>query len=138
MKLFSTMFTRGNFKINTAIIILLVFVFRLLFVNATLFLSLTSHKSKSAHHYSNLLKKRRKCVDNDAASGVTNYSALEACEEDLEGEEDVVKANSSVLLFFLTPVLKGITAVSGSGKFFDSSHYNLHLKRYLALSILRI
>ena len=127
------------FKINTTFFIFFAFIFRLLFVNISLATPDTSYNHKlSAKQFSNLLKKRRRSAEVATSSVSKDFSVVEVCEEDLDSEDDLAKANSPVILSILFSFLNYIPFITRSGVSFDSIKCNLFSKRYLALSILRV
>jgi hypothetical protein len=126
------------FKINTTFFIFVAFIFRLLFVNISLATPDTSYSHKlSAKQFSNLLKRRRS-PDVGAQSSAKDFSVVEVCEEDLDSEDDLAKANSPAILSILFSFLNYIPFIPKPGVSFDSIKCNLFPKRYLALSILRV
>ena len=133
------MHTRFNFKLLTAIVISLAFIFRLLFVNIGLVTSLKASPSgkRLTSHVSKLIKRRRG-AEAVVKPNAESYSAVEVCEEDSDTEEDLVKALTAVLLFFLCFFFKRNDSAYGPGHSPGSLPYNLYPKRYLALSTLRL
>ena len=131
--------TLFKFKINTAIIIFMAFIFRLVFVNVSMITPINSKTSKLAvSHFSSKIKKRRKNTEVDAKSSIEKYSATEVCEENLDGEESLIKADLPVLFSFLYSLFNRVTDPIKSNISFDSIKCTLYPKKYLALSTLRI
>mgnify|MGYP001555072555 CR=1 FL=1 len=131
---------RPRFIINTTTFICLAFIFRLVFVNASLLAA--SSNGQTDHFitsdFSHSPKKINRDLTEVSASNVNIYSDAAVCEEDLDGEEVLAKANTPAILsifhcFFnpLTPSFKSIIS-------FDSIKCGLQPKKYLALSILRV
>ena len=91
----------AHFKINSALIICLAFIFRVLFVNVGVISSLTSLQTKAFTKPNLSLNTKRQLIAETPANSVTaENSPMEACEED-SNEENEVKSNS----FFLIQVL---------------------------------
>ena len=90
-----------HFKINSALIICLAFIFRVLFVNVGVISALTASQTKTftKHQFSSGTKKRM-IVETQSNSITSENSPMEVCEED-SNEENGAKSYS----FFLIQVL---------------------------------
>lgn len=129
----------GRIKINTAILICLAFVLRLLFVNIGLISSLDTKHNNSIikTHFSSTIKKRRHI---QSSNNLVNagYSAVEICEEDSD-EVSQQKSNPFLLLqflfsFFSSKIYDQVERVTQFYNYlsYKSSH------RYLAFQVFRI
>jgi hypothetical protein len=125
------------FKINTAIIVFLAFIFRLLFVNVG-WLSSNNSSQNQPLAKSSIVTHKDQSSELKSHSYSRDYMLIELCEEDSDNEEDVVKTHPPVVLFFLQSLFGKIEGSEGSDNPFDSIKCNLFPKRYLSLSILRI
>lgn len=124
----------GKIKINTALIICLAFVFRLLFVNIGLISSFNTNQNKSTikRHFSTVIKKRRKQFDPVTTCNSNGYSSVEILEEGNDNEE-LFRLNAFPLLFLfyskielkIKDVLKRITPFN---KRFAFNSSNRHLE----------
>lgn len=130
-----------HLKINIALVVSLAFIFRLLFTDSCLFSS-TDHVSAGKHisaHCPKATKKRRRDNEVLVKPSFEKYTSLEVYEENPDNEEDLIKADSPVLLSFLySSLFKKTASALVAGNEFDPVKYNLPGKKYLALSILRI
>lgn len=125
------------FKINTALIICLAFIFRLLFVNLPLLPNVNGASHKGGKH-SSVMKKRRRSPEIAVRSNTKDYAVIEVCEENQDNEENEIKTNTPVLLSFLYSLFSNFNLNPGSDNAFDSIKCHLYPKRYLAFSILRV
>jgi hypothetical protein len=134
------MYFRPRYTINTTLLICLAFIFRLLFVNISLFSSVNGSQAGKfdKSHFSNSFKKRRRNPDQVVGSGLTFYSTVEVCDEDSDNEEDLARANTPAVLSLFYSFFNPLTSILKSGSSFDLIKCNLYPKKYLALSILRI
>jgi hypothetical protein len=124
------------FKINTALVICLAFVVRLLFLNLGVFSStFNADQLRSKHSYT--LKKRRTNAEFNSIANTKDYSLVEFCEE-ADTEDDDQKINSPVLLSVLYSFLDKLSFIPKPNISFDRIKSELFPKRYLSLSILRI
>lgn len=132
------MFT--NLKINTSLLICFVFIFRLLSVNANLLSSInTAQKSTLAHTgISHLIYKKRHSDEVSSSVNHKEYKIFEACEEDFEGETDLIKPNLPVILSYFDSIFTPVSVSSKTYQSFDAIKCELYPKKYLAISILRI
>lgn len=89
----------GRLKINTATLICLAFIFRLLFVNIGFIASSNTNQNNNIikRHFSTVIKKRRKSVDPINNSVSLGYSPLEILEED-SNNDDQFKLNPFFLI----------------------------------------
>lgn len=126
-------------KINTALVICLAFVFRLLFLNISVIPSLNTQRNSNFinEHFSTLMK-RRKSVDILSNSNTRENSAIEICEENSGGEDDLSKTNPFILARILYSFLADKAVSLRVGSLFNSVHCKLFSRKYLALSVLRI
>jgi uncharacterized protein YqkB len=126
-------------KINTAIIICIAFIFRLLFVNIGLISSLETQQNNRIikAHFSSTIKKRRhiQSSNNIVNSG---YSTVEICEEDSD-EVSQIKSNPFLLLQFLFSFFssKINDQVEKINQFYNYLSYKSS-HRYLAFQVFRI
>ena len=124
----------GRIKINTAVLICIAFVFRLLFVNIGLVSSLNTNHSNSTikRHFSTVIKKRRKQFDPITSSKNISYSTVELLEEN-SNDDELFRLNAFPLLFLfyskielkIKDVLKRITPFN---KRFSFNSSNRHLE----------
>src|SRR3954469_5808226 len=91
----------GLIKINTALLLCTVFIFRILFVNIGIISSQNTKQNNSSvkTHFSTVIKKRKN-FEATNNSGNCDYSLVEICEEDVD---DDIHLKSSPL--FLIQVL---------------------------------
>jgi hypothetical protein len=123
-------------KINTALIICLAFIVRLLFLNIGIFSSaLSSDHSRAKHSFT--LKKRKTSAEINTVSDSRDYSCVEFCEEDSDNEDDQ-KINTPVILSVLYSFLHKLSFIPKPIFSFGQIKADLFPKRYLSLSILRI
>lgn len=129
-----------RFIINTTIIICLSFVFRLVFVNASLLASVNSSQTDRfiTSDFSHSPKKITRDLTEVTGSTITIYSDAAVCEEDLDSEEDLTRANSPAILSIFYCFFNPLTSSCKSTISFDLIKCGLQPKKYLALSILRI
>jgi hypothetical protein len=124
------------FKINTALVICLAFIVRLLFLNLGVFSSTYNTSDLRAKHSFNL-KKRKTSTEIKEVATTKDYSLTEFCEES-DTEDDDLKINSPVLLSVLYTFINNLGFATKSAFSFDRLKVDLFPKRYLSLSILRI
>ncbi|HXB39357.1 MAG TPA: hypothetical protein VNZ49_02375 [Bacteroidia bacterium] len=124
-----------NLKINIALLLCTMFVFRVLFVNISLLSSSDTPQTKSllAKHFRTIQKRRRHIQAN-----VIDYTAVEICEEVSDNEEELKRAGSPVILSILYSFLKRVTFILKSIRPFDLIKCDLYPRKYLSLSNLRI
>jgi hypothetical protein len=130
-----------SFKIKTALLICLAFVFRLLFFNIGAYASLNSPSGQrlSDHHSSVLKKKRRKELAASVKSPYASEQQVQAlAEESQESEEDDYQFKKASFLFILFSFLKGAFNATKSLVPFDRIKCQLQPKKFLALSVIRI
>ncbi|MGZ3866882.1 MAG: hypothetical protein ACXVC6_00380 [Bacteroidia bacterium] len=127
-------------KIQTAIIIVLVFAFRLFYANVCI--SECPQNSKTCQftssHFKSFIKKRRKAEETVISNQVKASAGQEVFEETRDNEEEPLKADAPVILSYLySPLYENVI---GCGLGNPSGHlsYSLLPKKYLAFSILRI
>jgi hypothetical protein len=91
----------GRLKINTAALICLAFIFRLLFVNVGVISSLKTNQNNNIikRHFSTVIKKRSKNVDPINNSTSSGYSPFGILEEDNDND-DQFKLNPFTLIHF--------------------------------------
>ncbi|MES2130827.1 MAG: hypothetical protein V4506_00675 [Bacteroidota bacterium] len=132
--------TSSGIKINTTIIIFLAFVFRLLFMNGCLASPLKSTQANkfASSHFSKGIEKRRQNIDPVVASSPEEYTSVDVYEENANDKEDLIKANSPVILSIFYSFLHRIVFIPKSTPSFDLIKCDIYPKKYLALSILRI
>ena len=136
-RILSQMFT--HLKINTAILVCLVFIFRLLFVNINMLsASNMPQTNKLLAKYFSTIQKRKRHVEATVQSNVIDYTDVEVCEEGLDNEEDLIKVHSPVILSAFSSFLNCVTIPSKSNHPFGLIKCDLYPKKYLTLSALRI
>lgn len=122
----------GSFKINTAAAICLAFIFRLLFVNIGLVSAFNTSQNNGTikHHFSTVIKKRRKQFDPISNSKGNGYSTVEIVEEDSNDEEQFKLNSFPVLFLFYSKIehkikntLKKITPFNKHFSFNSSNRY---------------
>jgi hypothetical protein len=128
-----------NLKINIALLLCSVFVFKVLFMNINLLSSSDTPQTKSllAKHF-RTIQKRRRHTQITIQSNVIDYATVEICEEISNNEEELKKAGSPVILSILYSFLKRTTLILKSSLPFDLIKCDLYPKKYLSLSNLRI
>lgn len=126
-------------KINTVVLICFAFVFRVLFMNISMFASSGTSltKSHTAKHSSGT-HKRRRLAESAVQPDIKDYAVMEVCEEGSGDEDDLVKTHSPAVLPVLHSFLKRIISIPKLSRPFDLIKCDLYPKKYLALSILRI
>ncbi len=128
-----------KYKINTAIIISLAFIFRLLFVNIGILPEFqTSQTNKLLNSHFSTVQKKRRQAQASVQYNIKDYGSIEVCDEDLDGEEDLIKANLPVILSNFFSFFNPGSLIQKSIVSFDLIKCTLYPKKYLALSILRI
>lgn len=126
------------FKINTAILICMAFIFRILFVNLGLMANMnTNHHGVIKGHFASVIKKR-KLTEYTNQSSKETYSIAEICEENLDEDEqlrlnplDLIK---TIISFFTVKFASNIQKFPPS---FDLLSFN-STDRYLKLQVIRI
>lgn len=128
-----------NLKINTALILFAVFVFRILFVNIGIFHSLNTKQSNNLinDHVSSPIKKRN-AIDASGNSGSREFSIIEICEEVSNDEDNLSKTNPLILTQFLYSFFANKDVSLKTNTLFESLSYNLSSRKYLSISSLRI
>lgn len=132
---------RSRFRINSANIILLAFIFRLFFVNVYLYPVPNSSATvkTSSRHFSDLFKNRKRDLEKMTSGSTTpNYSDVVVFQEKNDSEKNMLKANTPILLLFFFALFARIVNFSGSRNLFEAIKCNLSPKKYLAQSVLRI
>lgn len=130
----------SRIKIHTAILIALVFAFRLFYGNVCI--TETQQNSKTCQfvssHFKSVLKKRRRAEETVISNQVKASSGQEVFEETRDNEEEPLKADAPVILSYLYSPLGDNINAFGHGN--SSGHFSHSLlpKKYLAFSILRI
>ena len=129
-----------RFVINTTIIICLAFIFRLVFVNGSLLVSVNSAQTDRfiTSDFSHSPKKITRDLREVTGSAISIYSDAAVCEEDLDAEEDLARANTPAILSIFYCFVNPLTSSFKSAISFDLIKCGLQPKKYLALSILRI
>lgn len=125
-------------KINTAWLICLTFIFRLLFVNFSLASTSTSNReSFIKYNFSTILKKRKQ-IDAPCKTNKGDFSVVEINEE--EGGDDDDKLTNPLLLVatlysvFENGVVNALKKIIPSGNFVSALYSN----RYLQFQVIRI
>ena len=134
------MFTHFNIKIQFATFVAFAFIFRLLFVNVgltTYFTSTHNHKLVKSHFSSNI-KKRRKQADTSVQEPSVKYSVVDVYEEEIDLEQEFEKANTPAVLAIFYSLFSDIVSSIKRVIPFDYIKCELHPKRYLSLSVLRL
>jgi hypothetical protein len=132
------MFARPT--IHTAFLICCAFIFKILFVNVSLITSLKNSNTNrlASSHFSSVLKKRRRSVEDAPRVQADLYSFAEYCEEDRDGDDEDQTRDQPLILSFIQALLNPVASSSGAGPPFDSIKGSLYPSKYLAFSILRI
>lgn len=133
------MFT-GNFKINTALLISLAFIFRVAMVNIYSFASQESPYSKALQdsYFSGSFKKRMAPTEVSTKPDFEKCTITEICEESSDSEEELQKSSSPAVFSILFSILTPTVSIAQSNHSFDFIKYCLHPKKYLSLSVLRV
>lgn len=129
----------GGLKINTALFICLVFIFKFLFVNIGAISSITAHQTKhlAKTRYSTTPKRNRGSEVAEHSANCT-YSVLEICEKDPK-EDDYFNLNIFLPLLVLYNLVAGKLSDSLQ-KIIPSPHHFAYASshRYLAFRTFRI
>lgn len=132
---------RSGFRINSAIIIILAFIFRLFFLNVYLY-SVTNSSSATkvtSTHFSELFKNRQRDVEKITSGSTTpSYADVVVFAEKNDSEKNLLKANTPILLSFFFALFVRTLNFSRSRNLFEAIKCNLSPKKYLAQSVLRI
>lgn len=134
------MFIKSNFKIYFAFIIAFAFIVRLLLINAGLANSLSLlQNSKSPYSKSVDYSKMK---NNSSNVTVTNpsikYQVTEMCEEELDAEDELYKANAPAVLVIFYSLCTVVPVFIEKAVPFDYIKCEFQPKRYLSLSVFRI
>ncbi|WP_317898100.1 hypothetical protein [Aurantibacillus circumpalustris] len=128
-----------NLKINSAIVICVAFIFRVLFVNIGIISSLSAQQNKGAikSHFSSTMK-RRKIVETTANPITAENSPMELCEGE-SNEENQLKSTPLVLIqilySFFSNNLK--TGLEKTYSFFAYSTFSSS-PRFIAFQVFRV
>ena len=128
-----------SLKINTALLLSAVFIFRILFVNIGIISSFNTQQNKGflKAHFSSTLK-RRKQVEPLHSSAIGQVSIVEICEEGSDDDDDV-KSNPflpiQILYSLITNIIKN--NLIKTAPFFKPFLYNSS-HRYLTFQVFRI
>lgn len=123
------------FKINIAVLVCTVFVFRLLFVNIGIIPSLNS----SQNNVSTSIEKKQSGKDTFVNTHANEFQLIEICEEENENDEDdLSKTKPFFLISYVYSALSNKFNDLKSTDLFDCLNYKLSSKKYLAISVLRI
>jgi hypothetical protein len=124
------------FKINTAIILVIVFFLKLLVVDFNLVFSIKSIDSRDLVKENYSESKRTQLYSSNENS---DLSLLEICEEDTDGDDDEIKL-SSFLVSNLLFVLSDASLRNGDSSILHFNNYKsfTYSYRYLQLQVFRI
>ncbi len=124
------------FKINTAIILVIVFFFKLLVVDFNVIFSIKSIDSRDLVKENYSESKRTQLYSSTENS---DLSLLEICEEDTDGDDDEIKL-SSFLVTNLLFVLSDASLRNGDSSILHFNNYKFftYSYRYLQLQVFRI
>lgn len=131
----------GHFKlkINIAIVISVAIIFRLLFINIGLLSSFSTPQTNNLlSNYFSGVQKNKPQDQTDVKANVKDYTAMYVCDEGSDNKEDLVKASSPAISFLFFCFVSRILFTEKLNSSFDLIKCDIHPKRYLALSILRI
>ena len=129
----------SGLKINTAILICLAITFRLLFINIGLLSSFeTTQTNYLLSNYFSTVQKNKAQDQTDVTANVKDYTDMYVCDEGSDNKEDLVKASSPAISFLFFSFFSRILFTPKLSSSFDLIKCDIHPKRYLALSILRI
>lgn len=134
------MFSKLNFKIYIAFFLAFAFVIRLLLVNASL------ANSISLLNNSQFLDTERVEVETLKSNTSTfavkessvKYQIIEMCEEELDAEDELYKANTPAVLVIFYTLFSVVDITIKKVVPFDYIKCELQPKRYLSLSVIRI
>ncbi|MBK6833333.1 MAG: hypothetical protein IPG89_03275 [Bacteroidetes bacterium] len=123
-------------KINTAIILVIVFFFKLLVVDFNVIFSIKSIDSRDLVKENYSESKRTQLYSSTENS---DLSLLEICEEDTDGDDDEIKL-SSFLVTNLLFVLSDASLRNGDSSILHFNNYKFftYSYRYLQLQVFRI
>jgi hypothetical protein len=129
----------GKGKINTAILICSVFIFRILFIYACLLLSLTAHRDSSfTKKQSSAILKHRNSFEALNDFGKSKYSVVEIYEETTDNEDEV-KLNPFFFLHLMySLVASGMDYQPKRVAAFERHFSYSSSYRYLAFQSIRI
>ncbi len=130
------MLNRSEFKISFTVVIFVVFVFKLLCVNISLFSS-TPQSSSVLAKYVSYTQKKKQYAKVTIQSSIVDYTTGDVCEEDSDNEENLKKACSTAVLPTPYSFHKHTASTSKSNHPFDLKS-NSYPKKYLAISSLKI
>lgn len=123
------------FKINIAVLVCTVFVFRLFFVNIGIISSLNSNQNCLA----SLMEKKHSGKDVVVNAYTNEFALIEICEEENENDEDdLCKIKPFFLISYLYSGLSNKFNDLKSTDLFDFLNNKLSSKKYLAISVLII
>ncbi|MGZ3862968.1 MAG: hypothetical protein ACXVPN_11195 [Bacteroidia bacterium] len=127
-------------KIQTAIVITLVFTFRLFYANVCITESQPSSKTSQfiSSHFKSILKKRKRSPETIVSNKMETTSGQEVFEETTDKEEEPSKGDAPVILSYLYSLLADNAGAFSPGNSSVHHNYSLLPKKYLAFSILRI
>jgi hypothetical protein len=127
------MFTK--LKTNLALFTCFAFVFGLLFLLSTFN---SSQKSGVLGNYFSTIQKGKRLIETSVQSSIMDYMTLDVCEENLDDDDDLMKAHSSVTLSVFYSLLNNMSFIPKVNHLFDLIKCDLYPKKYLTLSILRL
>lgn len=125
------------FKINTAVIICLAFIFRLYLINVGPISSLNSTEKNDAFLKAELSGITKKDTNVETSDNSKTFPAIEICEESSDSEDDVSKTSPFILLHVLYSSFTNNISLR-SNILFDFFNHKISSKKYLAISVLRI
>lgn len=127
-------------KIQTAILIMVVFAFRLIYANVCISEGQQNTRTSQfiSLDFKSTLKKRRRAQEAIVSNKVETNRSQEVFEEIPDNEEDPLKDDAPVVLSYLYSSTGSDQSVSSRSDFFVHHNYSLLSKKYLTYSILRI
>lgn len=122
-------------KINIAVLVCTVFVFRLFFVN----IGIISSFNTGQNSLTSSIEKKHSGKDAVVNGYTKEFQLIEICEEENENDEDdLSKTKPFFLISYVYSDLSNKFNDLKSTDLFDFLNYKLSSKKYLAISVLRI
>lgn len=126
-------------KKNALIILVFVFLFRTIIIAANyISFNVNNANYNSSLQPVSLTEKRLAHVGTNNSELIKVFSFIELAEEETENEENHVKSDIPIILFFALTLSLIAALIQKSHFGFDVIKYNLSRKKYLSISVLRI
>ena len=126
-------------KLNTIVLIFIVFTIKVLAANVTHLSSPNSlHINQLLGEYSSAIQQKGHYSKTTIKADIIDFTNTEVCEENIDDEEDLVKVNSLAISSVLYSCMHQINFASKLNDKFNLVICDLSLEKYLTLSTLRI